>query len=99
LAASDVIVDGLFGIGLQRPISGVYAEMIQVANNSQVPILALDIPSGLHADTGMPQGETIKAAVTATFIAEKNGLINAASYTGKIILCNLQLPDHIMELI
>ncbi len=72
-----LIVDGLFGIGLARSIDGVYAQWIARANSSGVPILALDVPSGLDADTGVAHAPTIRAAATATFIALKPGLLTA----------------------
>ncbi len=72
-----LIVDGLFGIGLKRAIEGEYAHWITRANHADVPILALDVPSGLDADTGVAQGATIQAAATATFIALKPGLLTA----------------------
>jgi ADP-dependent NAD(P)H-hydrate dehydratase / NAD(P)H-hydrate epimerase len=72
-----LIVDGLFGIGLTRPIEGEYAHWIARANDAGVPILALDVPSGLDAETGAAHGVTIRAAATATFIALKPGLLTA----------------------
>jgi ADP-dependent NAD(P)H-hydrate dehydratase / NAD(P)H-hydrate epimerase len=70
-----LIIDGLFGIGLTRPVGGVAAQWIERANGSGVPILALDIPSGLNADTGVAYRPTIRARATATFIALKPGLL------------------------
>ena len=72
-----LIVDGLFGIGLKRPIEDPYAQWVVRANDSAIPILALDVPSGLDADTGVAQSTTIRAAATATFIALKPGLLTA----------------------
>ena len=70
-----LIVDGLFGIGLARPIEGVPAQWIARANASALPVLALDIPSGLDADTGVARSPAIRASATATFIALKPGLL------------------------
>ncbi len=72
-----LVIDGLFGIGLTRPLDGPAAQWIAQANASALPILALDIPSGLDADTGCAQAATIRAAATATFIALKPGLLTA----------------------
>ncbi|MBL8397468.1 MAG: NAD(P)H-hydrate dehydratase [Candidatus Accumulibacter sp.] len=73
-----LIIDGLFGIGLQRPISGVHDELIHAANALATrlgcPLLALDCPSGLDADRGLCRGATIRASHTLTFIAGKPGL-------------------------
>ncbi len=75
--AGALIVDGLFGIGLARALSTEYAAMVAWANASGTPTLALDIPSGLDADTGVALGPAIRAAATATFIALKPGLLTA----------------------
>jgi len=70
-----LIVDGLFGIGLTRPLSEQYAAQVDYANASGLPILALDVPSGIDADTGVAHGRAINAHRTATFIALKPGLL------------------------
>jgi hydroxyethylthiazole kinase-like uncharacterized protein yjeF len=70
-----LIVDGLFGIGLTRALSADYVEFVERANASGAPILALDVPSGVDADTGNAYGAAIRADATATFIALKPGLI------------------------
>src|SRR5256886_713864 len=72
-----LIVDGLFGIGLTRSVEGIAAEWIARANASGMRILALDLPSGLNADTGVAHRPTIRAHATATFIALKPGLLTA----------------------
>jgi len=73
----DLVVDGLFGIGLARPIGGRHAEWIARMNACGAPILALDVPSGLAADTGQVAGPCVRATRTATFIALKPGLLTA----------------------
>src|SRR4030095_15742272 len=73
--AGRLIVDGLFGIGLSRPLAADYAALVEAANATGVPILALDVPSGIDADTGVMYGPAIRADATATFIALKPGLI------------------------
>ena len=72
-----LIIDGLFGIGLTRPVEGAAAQWIARANASGTRILALDIPSGLNADTGVAYRPTIRAHATAAFIALKPGLLTA----------------------
>src|SRR3954467_525560 len=72
--AADVIVDGLFGTGLARAIESETAALIERANASGVPVLAVDIPSGLSADTGMRLGKTIVADATVCLVAWKRGL-------------------------
>jgi hydroxyethylthiazole kinase-like uncharacterized protein yjeF len=67
----DLIIDGLFGIGLQRPLDDTHGQLVNWSNGSGIPILAIDIPSGLHADTGRVLGSAIQARHTLTFIALK----------------------------
>ena len=75
--AWSLVVDGLFGVGLARPIEGVPAQWIARANSSNACVLALDIPSGLNADTGVAYSPCIRADWTATFLALKPGLLTA----------------------
>lgn len=70
-----LVVDGIFGIGLERNVSGRYAEWIAAINEWGAPILALDVPSGLHADSGRVLGCAVRADHTITFIALKPGLL------------------------
>ncbi|MFN0040237.1 MAG: NAD(P)H-hydrate dehydratase [Burkholderiales bacterium] len=71
----DLIVDGLFGIGLQRPIEGRYLEWVNWINRCQSTVLSLDIPSGLHANSGRILGAVVRADHTLTFIGLKAGLL------------------------
>ena len=71
----DLIVDGLFGIGLQRPLEGRHAGLVDWINSRGSRVLALDIPSGLHADTGTILGHAVRAQHTITFIGLKPGLL------------------------
>ena len=68
-------VDALFGIGLARPIGAPYAEWVAWLNGARCPVLSIDIPSGLDADSGQRLGECVRAARTITFIALKPGLL------------------------
>jgi hydroxyethylthiazole kinase-like uncharacterized protein yjeF len=81
-----LVVDGLFGIGLQRELSGRYAEIVSWINARSAPVLALDLPSGLEADSGRVLGCAVRAAHTITFIGLKPGLLT------------LDGPDHAGEL-
>ncbi len=71
----SLTIDGLFGVGLARRLTAEYASIVSRVNASGVPILALDVPSGLDADTGVVRVPTIRATATATFIALKPGLL------------------------
>lgn len=81
-----LIVDGLFGIGLSRPLAGDWVKLVAALNESRLPILAVDVPSGLDADTGEPLGDAVRATGTVTFGAMKQGLLHpsAALFTGRI---------------
>ncbi len=89
----ELVVDGLFGIGLERDVGGRYAEWIAAVNALAVPILALDVPSGLHSDTGRVMGCAVRATHTATFISYKPGLftLDGPAHCGEIHLCALDL--------
>jgi hydroxyethylthiazole kinase-like uncharacterized protein yjeF len=88
-----LIVDGLFGIGLTRAVEGVTARWIERANASPARVLALDIPSGLNADTGVAYPPAIRAHATATFIGLKPGLLTAdgPDHCGAISVHRLEL--------
>ncbi|WP_144655012.1 NAD(P)H-hydrate epimerase [Achromobacter dolens] len=73
--APDLVIDGLFGIGLNRPLGADWQALVDQVNGWGVPILALDVPSGLDADTGARLGRPILARWTLSFIARARGLI------------------------
>lgn len=97
LDAAEVIVDGLLGTGLDREVTGVYRTMIIAVNAARRPVLALDIPSGLHADTGQPLGVAVRAAATVSFIGLKQGLYTgqARDYVGAISYSTLDVPEAV----
>ena len=74
-ACPTLLIDGLFGIGLDRPLDDGWKKFITAINQSKIPVLAVDVPSGLNADTGEVQGAAIEAAVTLTVGAPKTGLL------------------------
>jgi hydroxyethylthiazole kinase-like uncharacterized protein yjeF len=78
------IVDALFGIGLNRPLNEDWRKLIEAINACGIPVLAVDVPSGLNADTGQTQGAAIKAALTLTLGAPKRGLLEASAFTGRL---------------
>jgi NAD(P)H-hydrate epimerase len=97
LEGADVVVDALLGTGVGRPVEGAYRACIERVNRARVPVLALDLPSGLDADTGHPHGVAVRAACTITFVALKSGLYlgEAPDYVGAIELADLGIPDAI----
>lgn len=89
----SLAVDGLFGIGLARPIEGAWAELIARMNEFAGPILALDVPSGLDGDTGRVQGIAVRATHTLSFIGGKPGLytLDGPDHCGEVNVVDLGL--------
>jgi len=93
-ATPALVVDGLFGTGLTRAPDGAAAALIAAINSSGIPVLALDLPSGLDCDMGAPLGPCIRAAVTATFVAPKLGFAAPGSraFTGDVRVLGIGAP-------
>ena len=91
----NLVVDGLFGIGLARPIDGVYAKLVDYANAQSCPVLALDVPSGLQSDTGQVLGRAVRATHTITFIGLKPGLLtlDGPDHCGTVTVAGLELAN------
>lgn len=91
---TELIVDALLGTGLEREVSGTWADAIRAANAHQAQTLAIDIPSGLAADTGAVLGVAIEAAMTVSFIGLKQGLFTGAGpgHCGRVHFSALQVP-------
>ncbi|SCX47630.1 NAD(P)H-hydrate dehydratase [Nitrosospira sp. Nsp1] len=93
----DVVIDGLFGIGLDhgdgRNLAARYLDLVEAVNSMNLPVLSLDIPSGLSSDTGTVHGAAIRAAITVTFISLKAGLLtgHGPEYCGEIFVRDLGL--------
>lgn len=83
-----LIVDGIFGVGLSRIVSGNYHSIIEKVNQANTPVHAIDIPSGLNGDTGEPMGIAIHAETTSTLSYPKNGMTTqqAQKYVGQIFI-------------
>lgn len=94
LDRATLIVDGLFGTGLDRPIRGGYAEVIASMDASPAPMVALDLPSGLDADTGAIFGIASHAALTVTFAGHKRGLHQypGVEHAGQVRLADIGIP-------
>jgi len=97
--AHPVIVDALLGTGLDREVAGDYALAIEFMNSVDRPVLAIDIPSGLSADTGESLGVTAIADCTVTFIGLKQGLLTnqAGDFVGDLIYHDLDVPDQVFS--
>jgi hydroxyethylthiazole kinase-like uncharacterized protein yjeF len=91
-----LVIDGLFGIGLARPIEGDYAKLVEYANRQACPVLALDVPSGIQSDSGRVLGCAVRASHTITFIALKPGLLtlDGPDHCGEVTVADLGLDLH-----
>lgn len=99
LGRFDWIIDGIFGTGLSRAVEGDARKLIQKINtvSDRKWVVAIDVPSGLNADTGLPMGIAVKASETVTLGFFKRGLVTgeAADYTGALRLATIQIPREI----
>ena len=93
LDGARLVVDGLFGAGLSRPLEGAAAQMVEALND--LPVVAIDIPSGISGDTGQPLGGVyVKAALTVTFFRKKPGhlLLPGRALCGEIVVGDIGIP-------
>lgn len=97
LEAADLVVDAMFGTGLIRDIVGEWADAIAAINARDIPVLAIDIPSGLHADTGRVLGVGVRADATISFIGLKRGMFTGRGrdQCGRILFDDLQVPEAV----
>lgn len=94
LQTCDLLIDGLFGVGLTRPVQGTIAAAIDQVNQWSIPIASIDLPSGLHTDTGEVLGTAIRATHTLCLGLWKRGLLqdHALDYVGKATLIDFDCP-------
>lgn len=97
----DVLVDALFGTGFTGRVSGVHASFIEAMNDSGLPVLAVDIPSGVAGDTGAVESEAVIAERTVTFAAPKVGLLQypGAGYVGEMDVADIGIPEDLVDAI
>lgn len=95
----DLIIDAILGTGFDGALQEPLSRAIEAVNASGVPVLSIDIPSGLNADSGKAQGACIRAGKTVTFAAMKKGFLNPESraWTGKIVLRDIGIPQKILD--
>lgn len=93
----DVLVDALFGTGLQRDLQGATAVLVERINASPAPTLAVDVPSGIASDSGAIMGIGVRAELTVTFIGLKRGLFTAEgpAYSGCLAFADLDVPGEV----
>ena len=95
MARASLVVDAVFGVGLNRPVTGLWAEVITWLNQLPVPVVAIDIPSGIHANTGLPLGDlALRAEMTVTCGLPKWGLMMdpALPFVGRLEMVDIGIP-------
>jgi hydroxyethylthiazole kinase-like uncharacterized protein yjeF len=97
LRASDVVVDALYGIGLTRDLEGLDRAVVERLNLASIPVVALDLPSGLDADRGVPLGVAVRARLTLTFAHDKRGLCTpvGAEHAGRVRVLDIGIPAEL----
>jgi NAD(P)H-hydrate repair Nnr-like enzyme with NAD(P)H-hydrate epimerase domain len=96
---ADLLIDGLLGYSTKGAPREPVADLIRAANASRLPILAVDLPSGMHPDTGEPLGVTIRAALTVTLALPKRGLMTTRSQAlvGDLLLADIGIPPQAFD--
>ncbi|MFH1848231.1 MAG: NAD(P)H-hydrate epimerase [Candidatus Omnitrophota bacterium] len=95
---SDLVIDAIFGVGLDRDVKQPHKGIIDLINASKKPVVAIDISSGLDSDKGLIRGSAIKAGITVTFQAMKKGmrLKNGPAYSGRIKVADISIPKALL---
>jgi NAD(P)H-hydrate epimerase len=102
LNGAQLVVDAMFGAGLSRPIEGVSCGITESLNRSDVPVIAVDVPSGLHGDLGRPLGDLcIDANLTVTFFRKKvsHVLMPGSTCCGDVVVADIGIPDSALDAI
>ena len=96
---ADVMVDALLGLGTAGPVRESFAQAIEWLNTQHAPVIALDVPSGLHPDFGVAEGAAVHASHTVTFIALKLGLVSerGPDFSGEVCLAPLGAPEALLD--
>ena len=99
LSRADLVIDALFGTGIKGAVVGRSAAVIRAINESRKPVISVDVPSGLEADTGRAEGAVVQASMTVTFTIPKFGEVvyPGASFTGELLVENIGTPQQVID--
>jgi hydroxyethylthiazole kinase-like uncharacterized protein yjeF len=99
IGRNDILVDGILGTGLRGPVKDLFLKVIEFINSLSLPVVAIDIPSGLDSDSGQVLGTCIHASLTVTFGLAKRGLLiyPGVQYCGKLMIVDISLPRPLIE--
>jgi hydroxyethylthiazole kinase-like uncharacterized protein yjeF len=99
LPFADLLIDGLLGTGISKPVEGLVAEMIQLINEAGKPTIAVDLPSGIDANTGQVLGEAVQATHTVTLALPKRGIVvyPGKEYAGQVTVADISIPIGTIE--
>jgi len=92
-----LIIDAIFGTGLSEPAKPPFEEIVRKVAATRAGILAIDVPSGLDCDTGIPLGAAIRADETVTFVGHKAGFVGAEEFTGLVTVVDIGCPREAIE--
>ncbi len=96
---SDILIDAMLGVGLSSPLKGNYALTAELMNMAGRPVVAVDIPTGINADTGAVMGTAVRADLTVTMVLPKRGLVlyPGASFAGQVRVADIGIPTEVVE--
>jgi ADP-dependent NAD(P)H-hydrate dehydratase / NAD(P)H-hydrate epimerase len=99
ISTCDLIIDALFGTGIRGPLGGMYPTIIGDLNGSGIPVVSVDLPSGLSADSHLVEGDAIRAAVTVALAAPKicHVLPPAQRLCGELVIADIGIPEMVLE--